>query len=234
MSQEAKLVIDHVVAVALGGTDDAENLVTACVDCNAGKSSVAADEEFVQQVDVDTARFMRAMAAAVKLRQEAIAKHEADIAALEDKWRSYTYVDTKEPIPLPADWRNGALGYLLSGLPVEEMLRLVDVAMAARTKTYLDHPEWRYFLGCCKNVLHEIEATARKLLETKAVESAPEVTDASATEACLACDARTEIDDAGLCSTCAASAAEWEREQEKLDFARRHPEMIEPRLADLP
>lgn len=32
--------VDHVRAVADGGTDDMDNLVTACGDCNLGKSSV--------------------------------------------------------------------------------------------------------------------------------------------------------------------------------------------------
>lgn len=35
---DAELVVDHVVPVAAGGTDDPTNLVTACQDCNAGKS----------------------------------------------------------------------------------------------------------------------------------------------------------------------------------------------------
>ena len=34
------LHIDHVVPVALGGSNDPSNLVAACADCNLGKSSV--------------------------------------------------------------------------------------------------------------------------------------------------------------------------------------------------
>lgn len=37
-SSQTELVIDHRIPVAAGGTDDPENLFTACVDCNAGKS----------------------------------------------------------------------------------------------------------------------------------------------------------------------------------------------------
>lgn len=37
-SDSEKLVIDHVTAVANGGTNDIENLVTSCEPCNAGKS----------------------------------------------------------------------------------------------------------------------------------------------------------------------------------------------------
>jgi len=37
-SDEVGMEIDHVVAVASGGQDEVENLVTACVECNRGKS----------------------------------------------------------------------------------------------------------------------------------------------------------------------------------------------------
>jgi hypothetical protein len=36
----ATLQVDHVVAVASGGTDDPANLVTSCGSCNSGKSAV--------------------------------------------------------------------------------------------------------------------------------------------------------------------------------------------------
>lgn len=37
----AVLVVDHVLARALGGGDEPENLVAACVDCNSGKSALS-------------------------------------------------------------------------------------------------------------------------------------------------------------------------------------------------
>lgn len=38
-SDVVELVIDHVIPVAQGGTNDIENLITACTDCNAGKAA---------------------------------------------------------------------------------------------------------------------------------------------------------------------------------------------------
>jgi hypothetical protein len=38
-SDQSPLVIDHVTPVAQGGTNDPENLITACNDCNAGKAA---------------------------------------------------------------------------------------------------------------------------------------------------------------------------------------------------
>jgi hypothetical protein len=42
--QDQPLQVDHVVAVANGGTDDPANLVTACQPCNGGKSAVPLEE----------------------------------------------------------------------------------------------------------------------------------------------------------------------------------------------
>lgn len=47
------LQVDHVEPVALGGTDDPFNLVTACVDCNGGKSAVPLDQR-AHAAPVDT------------------------------------------------------------------------------------------------------------------------------------------------------------------------------------
>jgi hypothetical protein len=43
-SIDVLLHVDHVIARASGGTDDHENLVAACSDCNLGKSDVPLDE----------------------------------------------------------------------------------------------------------------------------------------------------------------------------------------------
>jgi 5-methylcytosine-specific restriction endonuclease McrA len=39
LSDGIKLEIDHVLPISEGGTDDYENLITACQDCNRGKSN---------------------------------------------------------------------------------------------------------------------------------------------------------------------------------------------------
>lgn len=42
-AEAVELEVDHVTPTALGGTDDADNLVTACGPCNDGKGSTAPD-----------------------------------------------------------------------------------------------------------------------------------------------------------------------------------------------
>ena len=48
-----KLQIDHVMPVALGGTNDPWNLVAACYDCNAGKGSTPPTDEIATRARGD-------------------------------------------------------------------------------------------------------------------------------------------------------------------------------------
>ncbi|MFD8545578.1 HNH endonuclease [Streptomyces sp. NPDC059649] len=54
----AKLNVDHVIPQTLGGNDAPTNLVTACADCNGGKTSSMPDAQTV--ADVDQATFRQA------------------------------------------------------------------------------------------------------------------------------------------------------------------------------
>lgn len=48
-----QLHIDHVIPVALGGTNDMWNLVAACWDCNAGKTNTVPPADLVKAVRDD-------------------------------------------------------------------------------------------------------------------------------------------------------------------------------------
>jgi len=69
----AVLEIDHVVPRALGGSDDPDNLVTACRECNSGKSAMRLDDPVtiadVDEVKVRAARAAGLYAAATALGQ---------------------------------------------------------------------------------------------------------------------------------------------------------------------
>lgn len=54
---DVALTVDHVVPVALGGSDDPGNLVTACRDCNSGKSASSPDAPIVANVADDALRW---------------------------------------------------------------------------------------------------------------------------------------------------------------------------------
>jgi hypothetical protein len=52
------LHVDHVVPVALGGTNDPWNLVAACWDCNAGKASGVPTDDLVRRVRGDFCAYL--------------------------------------------------------------------------------------------------------------------------------------------------------------------------------
>lgn len=80
------LTIDHVVAVALGGTDDPENLVSACADCNAGKSSTTTEAELVAEIDQAVAV---QHAARVAIAARVAASLEAEDAYRDSVWEQW-------------------------------------------------------------------------------------------------------------------------------------------------
>lgn len=68
---EAKLAVDHVIPQSLGGSDKPTNLVTSCVDCNAGKTSSMPGADTVADVEQETFR------QAAELKQETEQRHQA-------------------------------------------------------------------------------------------------------------------------------------------------------------
>ena len=91
MAPDVKLTVDHVIPVALGGSDEPRNLVTACVDCNSGKTSTQPDSDLVEDVAADALRWKRAMEAAA---HNLLAEREL-LTDLTDRflteWNKWTY-----------------------------------------------------------------------------------------------------------------------------------------------
>lgn len=91
MAPDVKLTIDHVIPVALGGSDEPRNLVTACADCNSGKTSTQPDSDLVEDVAADALRWKRALEAAA---HNLLANREL-LDALDERflteWKKWTY-----------------------------------------------------------------------------------------------------------------------------------------------
>lgn len=166
---DTPLTIDHVVPVALGGTDDPSNLVAACRDCNAGKTSSAPDAALVEQASADALRWSAAMqVAAGKMRDDFQA--EWDYAeALDAEWSNWSYGYSNHPIPRPSDWRNSANAWRVAGLPVDLM---VDAARRALSSKKVDPSStWKYFCGIAWKRITEIQEAAKASLAQTATQS---------------------------------------------------------------
>ena len=177
---EVKLTVDHVVPVALGGADDPTNLVAACIDCNAGKSSVAGDQQKVTAAAESAIRWADAIRLAADARQRERHQFDSEIASFGASWSEYSYeatetVTVRKPVPREKDWENSIKRFLALGVTLEAMDEFIAAAMSPRVRTY---DAWRYFCGCCWKEVRRIQELAAASLEGR-----PAPTDATEPEA---------------------------------------------------
>ncbi len=163
---DVPLTVDHVIPVTLGGGDEPMNLVTACQPCNAGKSSVPADAAIVADVEADALRWAKAMERAAWYRSIDRRVMDDLVAEFDAEWsRWHVTVDgerTDRPVPRDESWRNSIERFLSNGLPLEELKRLVPLAMDS---TAIPDATWRYFCGCAWKAISELQEQARHLIE---------------------------------------------------------------------
>lgn len=159
---DVPLTVDHVVPVALGGSDDSSNLVAACRDCNAGKSSAAPDTNHVKAVSEDALRWASAMAEVAQQRAIARAAKAEVHEAFEKHWNDWTWTDwrgDKHYFDLPFNWRRTVDNLLDAGLEMADLYELTDCAMEANPRD-----EFRYFCGCAWRRATEAQERAREIL----------------------------------------------------------------------
>lgn len=159
LAPDVVLTIDHVIPVALGGTDDASNLVTACKDCNAGKTSIQPDSPLVAKVGDVSATFALSMMdkfTRIKARIEAEAEY---LEEFEDAWNVWGYGEGAErkTVPLPLEYKAGLRRWHVMGVPVELLTYAIDIAM--RTTKVQNRDKFRYMAGVVWRTLENEEAT---------------------------------------------------------------------------
>ncbi|MDP3952616.1 HNH endonuclease [Microbacterium sp.] len=160
-SPDVPLTIDHVVPVALGGNDEPSNLVTACTDCNAGKSSSNPDAPIVDDVEQNALLWSRAMERAAQIQAAQRERFQEYVDAFDDRWERWTNDD--EPMPLPSDYTQSLHRFFVSGFTEAEVVNAIEVAMNASGVRNVNL--FRYFCGICYRRLEERQEIARDLLE---------------------------------------------------------------------
>jgi hypothetical protein len=150
---EVKLTVDHVLPTALGGKDAAENLVAACADCNAGKSSSHPDQALVDQVASDALAWAEAMRRAAEIRALEQLRQDDYVHAFWEKWA------VEWAMKSPDNAEQSVINLYRAGLPLAEMELSVDIAGNA-TGVYPSN-RFRYFCGVAWkkiSAMHEIAA----------------------------------------------------------------------------
>jgi hypothetical protein len=158
---DVALTVDHVVPVTLGGSDHPTNLVTACTDCNSGKSSVPAVAELVADVAADALRWARAMRQATEQAQLQREEQYAIAEAFHNYWM--TAARTMWDRRLPGDWEQTVNHYSRLGLTRADLLEAAEIALVARHVS--SDGRWRYFIGTCKGMLRDRQEAAMRIVK---------------------------------------------------------------------
>lgn len=144
VAPDVQLTIDHVIPAALGGTDDPENLVAACRDCNSGKSATPPGATLTAGVSEDAFRWATALRAAYQRAIDDIAARDDYLGAFLSAWERWTY-GSKQHLPLPNDWERSVAKWYALGLPIEILRDAVSTAMS-KQKIHVDDM-FRYVAG---------------------------------------------------------------------------------------
>lgn len=163
---DATLTIDHVIPTALGGTDTPDNLVTACRECNTGKSSSTSNADLVQDVKDDSIRWSKAMQmAADRARQERNQVADYGMAFEEEWYGYYGYKDWH----LPAGWVDSVEGFHRAGLTIDDLKHALATSMS---KDYIPpRMKFRYMCGVAWGMLRSMQEEARSILNEEGDEN---------------------------------------------------------------
>lgn len=167
-SAENALTVDHVTPVALGGSDAPDNLVAACKDCNAGKSSSAPDSSLVADIAQDAVRWAKAIEEVAAIRSADKRKRDAYVRRFVKKWDTWKWgpVEKRMTIPKDSDWKPSIWQFYELGLPIGEVEDAVDIA-CSNGRVYTDDT-WRYFCGVCWRKVKDMQEAARAVIEVDA------------------------------------------------------------------
>lgn len=160
------LHVDHVVPVALGGTDNPGNLVAACKDCNSGKTSVPSDAPLIQKVNAHAAAYALTLTDKMTRIREELYRNGEYIEEFLDLWNAWKGVESKQAVPLPSDYKDSLRRWCAMGVPIDLLEYAIEVAM---TKKGLQSDEYRYMAGVIWRTLDEQETPYNLTAENAAV-----------------------------------------------------------------
>lgn len=153
-SREEALTIDHVLPVALGGSDDPSNLVACCKDCNSGKTSSSPDATTVTDVADVALKYSQALRENIltltvkwtalrktRLSLEAYWEESADAHGL---WSAP---------PMDSNWSSTLERWLSVGLDAEFLAEAMDITMAK--SGIANANRFRYFCGVIYRTLDQ-------------------------------------------------------------------------------
>lgn len=143
------LEVDHILALSNGGTDDPENLITSCFDCNRGKSNLPLENKRVPlrfSAEVEKERLLQVQAYQSFLEEK---------TALFEQWfqrvsAAWITLDGEDATRLVISGeREQAVRRFLRRLPPEEIIDALHVAYERISPNRSDYSRFKFFCGTC-------------------------------------------------------------------------------------
>jgi hypothetical protein len=156
---EAILEADHIMPRSKGGQDNIENLVTACRDCNCGKSAKILKAKVAEAQAAEVENFKEGHAQLVAYHKHLMLKRQHArmdlLAALKYFCEETTYEENGSAYCIALDEKieGKSILYFLKHLPLAEVLDAIDVSvgwLGGRFPGSHDFSRlFRYFCGVC-------------------------------------------------------------------------------------
>jgi hypothetical protein len=164
------LTVDHVVPTALGGSDDPSNLVAACKDCNAGKTSSSPDAPLVADVAEKAVQWAQAITRWARQRIDDRYERDCYVDQFTDAWDIWGYGpdDDRKQVPKPGGWKATIWQFYETGLPVEELEDAITIA-CGRDRVQLEE-KFRYMCGVAWKQVEKMHQDSRTHLAAAADE----------------------------------------------------------------
>ncbi|KUF05675.1 HNH endonuclease [Leucobacter sp. G161] len=181
---DVTLHIDHVMPVSLGGDDKPGNLVTACKDCNSGKSSITPDSPLVKGLSERAAAYALGM-------QNKMTRFRADLEELADyedtfleMWNRWTLKSTGKPLPLALGYKMSLFKWRQTGVPLSVFELIIPMAHEKynRFDGLKEDSVFKYMAGILTNMLDQREVDLSLTEDTVAVYTSEEAEEYAARE----------------------------------------------------
>lgn len=160
---DVPITVDHVIPVALGGTDDPANLAASCADCNSGKSATSPDAPLVDQVRADMLRWRDAVTVMAQVDHSNRVTRNERREWFTGQWDAWTWGPGRT-FELPVSWPVTLDNLWSAGITIDDLADAIDQAM--RTDGVRDR--FRYFAGVCWRIVRDRQQRAARYLHETA------------------------------------------------------------------
>lgn len=144
---EVVLEIDHIVPRSRGGTDNIENLITACRDCNRSKNKKLIAPALRLEELKEKSEQLQAF---IEYTQQIEQSYRRMVQAVIDKWKSrFYYEDNESP-----EWNfTKSLHFFVRHLPLSEIFEAIDFTLLKSRGS--EYQARKYFFGILWRKLRE-------------------------------------------------------------------------------